>query len=223
MSLATRTVSLKERQRQERERLILRAAEELLLERGYHDMAIEDLAARVGISKGTVYLHFDSKEDLVLALFERGLRAFLQTLNATLDSAAAPREKLQTVFERVHGAMSARRFQLFHAIFHDPSLHSRLAETHQTLHELWDEPSRRVAALIEEGKASGDFDPSISTPVLLSLFWSLLTPYSYRRLIVDEHLPLAAVVESLSRFFFKGIAANPHEAHRGAQEGSSST
>src|SRR5581483_8243141 len=62
------TLSLKERQRQEREQLILRAARELLMERGYHDMSIDEIAERVGISKGTVYLHFASKEDLVLAL-----------------------------------------------------------------------------------------------------------------------------------------------------------
>ncbi|MFL5699301.1 MAG: helix-turn-helix domain-containing protein, partial [Ktedonobacteraceae bacterium] len=57
--------TLKERQRQEREALILQAAEEVLIEKGYHEMSMDEIAARVGISKGTVYLHFASKEDLV--------------------------------------------------------------------------------------------------------------------------------------------------------------
>src|SRR5579871_1033504 len=72
---------LKERQRLEREQLILEAADDLMLERGYHDTSIDDIAARVGISKGTVYHHFTSKEDLVVALLERGMRH----LQATFD------------------------------------------------------------------------------------------------------------------------------------------
>jgi AcrR family transcriptional regulator len=171
-------------------------------------MAIDDIAARVGISKGTVYLHFASKEDLVLALFERGLRAFVQTLGATLDTPAAPREKLRLIFERVHGAMlSARRFQLFHAVFHDPALREQMAQRHETLRALWAEPTRRIAALIDEGKACGDFDATIPTPVLQSLFASLLTPHVYRQLVAEQGMPLEEVVAHLRRFFFKGIAA----------------
>lgn len=58
--MATR--SLKEKQRKERELLILEAAEEVMIEKGYHETSMEEIAARVGIAKGTVYLHFPSKE-----------------------------------------------------------------------------------------------------------------------------------------------------------------
>ena len=76
--------SLKERQRKERADLILQAAEEVLSERGYHEMSIDEIAARVGIAKGTVYLHFASKEDLVFALFEREVQTFAQKTEETM-------------------------------------------------------------------------------------------------------------------------------------------
>lgn len=211
--------SLKERQRQERERLIVQAAAEMLVERGYHDMAIDEIAARVGISKGTVYLHFASKEDLVLALLDRGMRDFVQRLSQVLDAPGSPREKLRRIFERVYGA-SALRFQMLHAVFQDSTLMGRLHEKRQSHEEIWDEPMRRIGELFEAGKASGDFDPAIPTPVLQSLFWSLLTPHTYRRLVVEQQLSLDAVVDQLSRFFFKGIAARGHpdaEAPGGAE------
>ncbi len=69
MQPVTAPRSLKEKQRQEREALILQAAEEVLMEKGYHETSIDEIAARVGIAKGTVYLHFPSKEDLVIGLF----------------------------------------------------------------------------------------------------------------------------------------------------------
>ena len=43
---------------------ILDATDELLIKFGYKKMTIDDLAREVGIGKGTVYLHFPSKEEI---------------------------------------------------------------------------------------------------------------------------------------------------------------
>src|SRR5579859_953804 len=98
MTVSERGVSLRERQRQERERLILRAASDLFVERGYHDTSMDDIATRVGIAKGTVYLHFASKEDLTLALLEQGVREFTHSLDTILSADGTPRDKLEAVF-----------------------------------------------------------------------------------------------------------------------------
>lgn len=86
--------SLKERQREERKELILQAAEAMLVARGYHETSIDEIAAQVGIAKGTVYLHFPSKEDLVVALVERELLTFLQTADQAVDQATSARSQL---------------------------------------------------------------------------------------------------------------------------------
>ncbi|TMC17177.1 MAG: helix-turn-helix transcriptional regulator, partial [Chloroflexi bacterium] len=54
----TPTTSLKEKQRREREELIIQAAEEVLQEKGYYETSMDEIAARVGIAKGTIYTHF---------------------------------------------------------------------------------------------------------------------------------------------------------------------
>src|SRR5258708_30382160 len=79
--------SLKERQRQEREDLILQAAEEILTEKGYYETSMDEIAARVGVAKGTLYLHFPGKEDLVFALFNREVETFTQLVQQTSSSA----------------------------------------------------------------------------------------------------------------------------------------
>jgi TetR/AcrR family transcriptional regulator, fatty acid metabolism regulator protein len=210
---------LKERQREEREQLILQAAEELFFEQGYHETSIDDIAARVGIAKGTIYLHFASKEDLVLALFERGMRLMLRALDRALSSDGSPREKLRAVIEYVYGSMSGQRFQLMSTMLRSPELLGRLHEKRHLLGDLWEEPMRRVAALLELGKATGEFDPTIPTPVMLSLFGSLLTPQGYHRLVTRDHMPLEDVVHHVSRFFFKGIAAGDGSATQDLQAG----
>jgi AcrR family transcriptional regulator len=51
--------------------LILDAVDALLAKFGYRKMTMEDVARQVGIGKGTIYLHFPSKEELVLSHIDR--------------------------------------------------------------------------------------------------------------------------------------------------------
>jgi AcrR family transcriptional regulator len=52
---------------------ILQAAEDVFAERGFHTARIQDIAERAGIGVGTVYNHFDQKDDVLTALLiERG-------------------------------------------------------------------------------------------------------------------------------------------------------
>ncbi len=56
--------------KQERRQLLLRAALDELYEKGFTAARTDDIAERAGLSKGTLYLYFKSKEDLFIALIE---------------------------------------------------------------------------------------------------------------------------------------------------------
>jgi AcrR family transcriptional regulator len=57
--------------RTERAQRILEAASELVLRWGYDKTTIDDVARRAGVAKGTIYLHWSSREDLFAALLRR--------------------------------------------------------------------------------------------------------------------------------------------------------
>jgi TetR/AcrR family transcriptional regulator, fatty acid metabolism regulator protein len=208
MSVADGPRSLKDRQREERERLILDAAEELLAEKGYHEMSIDEIAARVGVSKGTVYLHFPSKEELVLAQLERGMRRFIQSADVVLTSAASPSEKLRSLIELIYSQTFRERSQFFTSVQENAELRNRLMDRKREFHEQWEALSQRVTQTFDDGKLLGVFDTTIPTPLLVSMFWSLLGPRTYERVIEQEQMPLDEMVNHLSRFFFKGLAAD---------------
>ncbi|GEM_PF-161069 len=216
--------SLKERQRQEREQLILQAAQELLIEQGYHETSIDQIAARVGISKGTVYQHFPSKEDLVLALFELNRERFQQAVDTILAGEGSPRERLRELLFFTHKGLASKGFQLLSMIFQSPELRSRFValmgekegeqekSEKDRKHAEWEAITEKVGALIEAGKRSGDFDVSIPTPIMVAVFTSLMNPHSSARLIEREQMDPAVIAEQMCRFFFKGIAAEqPHD------------
>jgi TetR/AcrR family transcriptional regulator, fatty acid metabolism regulator protein len=200
--------SLKEKQRQERETLILKAAEDVLMEKGYHETSIDEIAARVGIAKGTVYLHFPSKEDLVVAIFERDMQQLLQSIDSTMDSALSAREKIEAIFDWMHEGIMNNRMQLLFSISNSTGLRHLLVEKKGCLREIWDQLSERLNSLFEEGKTEGDFDSILPTMVMLSAFYSLLSPKSYDRLISEGQMSREKVAENLKRIFFKGISAN---------------
>ena len=102
MSAHTPQRSLKERLREVRAGLILDVAEEMLAEKGYHDTSMDEIAARTGVAKGTLYQHFPSKEDLVFALFERSLVLFEQTVEQAARAPLIARAKLERILSYVY-------------------------------------------------------------------------------------------------------------------------
>jgi AcrR family transcriptional regulator len=70
---------------QETQARLLDAAAEVFVREGYEAAQLDTIAATAGRSKGAVYTHFESKEDLFLALFEHRTRACIQQLVNDLD------------------------------------------------------------------------------------------------------------------------------------------
>ena len=64
----TNRLTRRERQFIERENLILKTTRELILEKGFLSLAMSQLAKAVEYSVGTLYAHFETKEDLLVAL-----------------------------------------------------------------------------------------------------------------------------------------------------------
>jgi AcrR family transcriptional regulator len=72
----------------ERRNAILDAAEELFLEHPDRMASVSEVASTAGVAKGTVYLYFPGKEEMLLALHERHVASFFDELIALLDRPA---------------------------------------------------------------------------------------------------------------------------------------
>jgi AcrR family transcriptional regulator len=80
--------------REDVEDLILDAADRLLARYGYRKMTMDDLAQEVGIGKGTLYLHFRSKEEIALSRVDRIVRRIVEQLRQIAEGDASPADKL---------------------------------------------------------------------------------------------------------------------------------
>jgi AcrR family transcriptional regulator len=78
---------------------LLDAAERLMVRHGYRRMTVDDLAREAGIGKGTVYLHFDSKEEVALAVVNRWNERVFARLRALASEPRPPAERLTRMLE----------------------------------------------------------------------------------------------------------------------------
>lgn len=141
---------------------LLDAAATAFMERGYDATSIDDIAAQIGATKGTVYYSYRSKLDLFLGVYQRGMQALgervAQALDEVGDGLAAQRLRAVAV-AHADNIMShfAYHVTIQQGVEHRRQMplrereRARLAE----LDELRDRHEDLVASLVEAGVADG--------------------------------------------------------------------
>jgi AcrR family transcriptional regulator len=80
-----------------RTREILAAARRLMKDRGLEAVTMEEIAAAAGVAKGTVYLYFHGKDELIQALISQVGETMLAGIEAIITGPGSPAEKIQQV------------------------------------------------------------------------------------------------------------------------------
>jgi len=155
-----------------RERL-LDATDRLLARHGFRRMTVAQVAAAAGVGKGSVYLHFDSKQALALGCLDRMAARVLEHLRAITGGPGGPRAKARDMLR----ARVLDRFD--YARRHAPSIDQKLAVMRQ---EMLARRSRHFAAetAVLEGHLRAHAlhpDPTAAARALVTATNALL-PYS---------------------------------------------
>jgi AcrR family transcriptional regulator len=93
---------------QTRER-ILEAAETVFADNGYHDALVDEIGKRTSMSKGGLYFHFPSKEDLFFAVMDRLANKLVRRADKAANNADSPLESAEAALEAVLNALSKQK------------------------------------------------------------------------------------------------------------------
>lgn len=133
--------------------LILDVAFRLFMEKGYERTSIQDIINELGgLSKGAIYHHFKSKEDILVAVTDRMTAESNQMLAAIRDSSELNgKEKLRTIFkESIRRPVQDEIFTVAPNLGNNPRLmHSIFQET------INDAAPNYIRPIIEQGIADG--------------------------------------------------------------------
>src|SRR5579859_477925 len=106
--LPMKTLSKQQLRIKETQARLLDAAEEVFVRDGYEGAQLDEIAATAGRSKGAVYTHFKSKEDLFLALFEHRTRSYIERLLNSLRKCTNRKQRLDAFREFYVGLVQDR-------------------------------------------------------------------------------------------------------------------
>ena len=149
-------------------RLILDHAARLLRSNGYHQTSLREIAEAVGIRKASLYHHFRSKEEIVEAVVNDGVRLVLETVLYALEvaSGATPRQRLKAAITAhlaaLHGHSDYTCASIKVFSFGENPTPESVRRTRRSYDDLW-------RALIEELAGAGVLTPGIA-PERLRLF-----------------------------------------------------
>ncbi|MCC7307946.1 MAG: TetR/AcrR family transcriptional regulator [Acidobacteria bacterium] len=135
---------------------ILDATDQLLAQSGYKKMTIEDLALEVGIGKGSVYLHFESKEDIALSHIDRIIAKLILNLWEIVRGEGSPEQRLRAMLlERV--LYRYDRVQHYSLSLDEmlKQLRPRLLERRK---KYFENEAKVFAEVLSEGEADGSLD-----------------------------------------------------------------
>jgi len=188
--MVSTAMTRKQREIQEREALILEIARDMLLERGYLGLTMDRIAEAIEYSKGTVYQHFSSKEDLIVALAAKANDARGEFFERVAGFSGKSRERVLGIGVAVdlfQGLFPAwlRVEQLIHA----SSISEKAGgDRMRALYTNENRCSQAVLGIAAAGIADGDLPADTRPEDVVFGLWSMT--YGAHFLQSSDHMPL---------------------------------
>lgn len=192
-----------ENMREQRRSEILRAAEAVFSERGYHGTSVADVIDAAGISRGTFYLYFTGKDALFLDLIDLFVSRVIAVVSGVdpHDPAALAqiydnlRRVVDVVFDNRHLAVLVIREQ----VGRDEALDEKLNRLYGFLHEM-------VEGALSKGAHFG-LNRRVNEAIVATAIIGAIKQVFYRHLVIDrvDSVDREAVAKSLFEFGLRGL------------------
>ena len=200
-----------ERRKEARPAEIVAAALQLFSNRGFAATRLEDVATVAGVSKGTVYLYFESKEQLFEAVVREAIAPNIDRAEAIVDAFEGPTsELLRRLFDLLGAALETPLTGVMKLLVAESGNFPQLARLYADL--VLRRAFRLLERILERGIARGEFRPVdprttvplIMAPVMLLGMWKHSFG-AHTDLVLDRRAVLEAHRDNLLR----GLAADP--------------
>ena len=186
-----------------RKRAILAAATALFARKGFEQTTMDDLAAEAGLSKGGLYWHFKSKDDVIMALLAQYFDAELAGLDALAASGRSASESLRALYQLVSAdfaeIISDRSLSL---AFYAAAVHREDVRQHLRLY--YARYRDALTTIIQRGIDAGEFAAAPASEVAIAFiaqFEGILLLHTISPDLVD----LPRQIEVASQLLLTGL------------------
>ena len=180
------TMTRKQRELLKREELILNAAQTMLHQHGYNHLTMDRVAEAVEYSKGTIYNHFTSKEDLVCTLCCRSMTNLLDIIERAYNYDGSTRERYSAIgigyslYHQLH-PMDSQNIQTVR----NNAIREKVSKEKLVEMEALEQKIKRIAQNIAQDAINcGDLDKKYQDDIstIVFGFWSM----HYGAILLDQ-------------------------------------
>ncbi len=194
---------------------VLDAALELFIDKGFSATRVEDVAKRAGISKGSVYLYFPSKEALLEGLVRRAVAPVADNVLGILSGFEGdPRPAIEAALCLLAERMNdPKLFAVPKVVMREAVVAPAIAEMYR--HEVLDRAIPMVAGLIERGIADGYLRPVDPELTVRSVVGPILTHMLLAEvfgIVPPGGIDMKALINNHLSILFDGLSLQKGEA-----------
>lgn len=167
--------------------LILDAALELFVDRGFHGTAVPALAQKAGVGAGTIYRYFENKESLVNELYRQCKTGIASHVIGRISTDMAPREMFSQFWRSTieWAADNPRAFAFLELHHHASYLDAESSAVEERAYTL----CGSLLSLMKDRGAVKDIDPAVlMTVVYGALIGFIRGAWENRYALDDEHI-----------------------------------
>jgi TetR/AcrR family transcriptional repressor of bet genes len=177
---------------------IVRAALEVISQRGFQDTRIADIAERARTSAPAVLYHFESKSEILDAVVSLAEDRFYDGVEATLAEEVGPAERLVRFLESAarddDGEATVAMWRVWLEIWTRALRERHTARTRRVLDRRW---RSVLTATIAEGTATGAFSPTVDAATAALTLASLMDGLAVQFALADPEVGPEVMTETL--------------------------
>jgi AcrR family transcriptional regulator len=175
---------------EERKDQILDAASEIFAEKGVHESRMDDIVAKSGLSKGTLYWYFKSKDEILFGIFDRMFKREFEVIDKLIDEGGTATERLSIFMET--GIQDIQRMMRLMPIAYEfLSLAFRIKFIQEAFKRYINKYIDALVPIIQQGIDSGEFKEVDSLNVAITagaIFEGTLLLWVYdNNLVIPEY------------------------------------
>jgi len=192
---------------EERKAQIMNAAEEIFIQKGFGNARMEDIAEQTGLSKGTLYLYYKSKDDLIIAILDRIFQRDFQGMDGLGKTPMTATESLWKFVELATAEASAM-MHLLPITYEFLALAFRDETVHHAIQRYFAHYGEILAPIIQQGMHTGEFrqvDPAEVAIAIGAIFEGTIVLWAYNSDAVNP----ARNIQSSITLLLEGIQAAP--------------
>jgi TetR/AcrR family fatty acid metabolism transcriptional regulator len=210
-ALARRPVLADRADKADKRDAILRAAIETFAARGFFAAQVADVARAAGVAAGTVYLYFRGKDDLLISIFERAMKAAIAEGRSSVAAETHPVEQLRAI-ARVHLDRLGRDRSLAVVFQVELRQSTKFMERFSTTH-LRDYLGI-IRDVIAAGQRAGVFRSEVNPTFAAKLFFGALDEMATNWILSRRKYSLVSDVDAIIDLLVGGLAGAPRPDDR---------